>query len=273
MILTTKTAEEITTQMTEWLAANTSITYFGEGSVVKALLDAINSSIEEYYTSLDFNMTNQFVSSASGRFLELIGDLLNCTRNTGETDGNYRYRIINQVYTAQTSNEIAIKLKCLSIDNVKTIILKPYISGAGSFVVYVDVIDKSLMASTITAVNTAIDEVKAYGVNGYAMSATQLYVNLKIKLTYTQNITQQQKQFICVNALTAASKYIDNLEIGETLSLQKMYMEIFKTNTLINNINIDLFTVSYGDIDKQYGVETLTCASNAQFTTGTIEVI
>ena len=50
-------------------------------------------------------------------------------------------------------------------------------------------------------------------------------------------------------------------------------MEIFKTNTLINNINIDLFTVSYGDVDKQYGVETLTCASNAQFTTGTIEVI
>jgi hypothetical protein len=273
LVITTKTAAEATAQMTAWLAENTSLNYFGEGSIVKALLDAINSNVEQYYNSLDFNMTNQFVSSATGMFLDLIGELLNCKRNFQETDSNYRYRITNKVYTAQTANEISIRLKCLSVPNVKTVILKPYLNGAGSFVVYVDIIDKSFLSDTIIAVNEALEEVKAYGVNGYAVSAKQLYVNLKIRLTYTQNVSQQQKRFICINALAAANKYIDNLAIGETISLQKMYFEMFKTSDIINSINVDKFTVSSNGIEKQYAVQTLNCAWDSQFTTGTIEVI
>ena len=274
LIVTRKTTDEITAEMTAWLSANTEINYFGEGSVVRALLDAINTSISEYYSSLDFNMTNQFVSTATGTFLDMIGALLNCKRGLAESDTNYRYRITNQVYTAQTSNEISIRLKCLSIPNVKTIMLRPYVHGAGSFVVYVDVIDKTVMETTIGAVNTALGEVKAYGVNGYAISAKQNFVDLKIRLTYTQNVSQQQKQFICVNAKTAASRYLDNLEIGETLSLQKMYSDMFATSPLISTINVDQFIVrNENGRSRQYGVETLPCGWNNQFTVGTIEVI
>jgi uncharacterized phage protein gp47/JayE len=267
-VINIKTAEEIALKMETWLSENTKLNYFGTGSIVRAFIDIISECIGEFYDRLDFNLTNQFVSTASGSFLDLIGDLLSCKRSINESDDNYRFRVANQVYSARTSNEIAVRLACLSIPNVKNIILKEYITGAGSFAVYVDVVDRNVQDATVAAVNNAVQEVKAFGVNGRAVLPEQIPVNLKVKLTYVKELSQQEKQFIIIKVTENLRQYLDNLGIGETVSGEKIFFNIFESSNDINTADITSFEIG-GD---QYTVTSIQPRWNQQFKMGTVEV-
>ena len=62
------------------LRANTNITQLVPGAKARALLENFNSRLAGAYQYFDNSLVNQFLSSATGDFLDLIGDLLSCPR-------------------------------------------------------------------------------------------------------------------------------------------------------------------------------------------------
>ena len=241
LILDVKDAQQLTREMEEYLTSETSITYTGDGSIARSILETVNEKIEEYYEEFDFNLAMAFVSTAEGSFLDLIGELLDCERQTGEDDENYRYRITNQVYVVAGANRTAIRLSCLSVDNVKDIVISEFSRGPGSFSVYVDVDDYTTENSTINDVQSKIDEVKAQGVYGEALIPLKTIIDMNVKLVFESGT--DNKGPIIGDARQAIIDYIHNLDIAEDLHAASLISEIMDTDDSIRDVQIESFFV------------------------------
>lgn len=77
-----KTADEVLAEALYKVKNNTTITSVGPGSVARAIIEAITSEIGELYSILDFNTSLYFISTAQGKYLDLMGDLFGLARKT-----------------------------------------------------------------------------------------------------------------------------------------------------------------------------------------------
>ncbi len=251
--------------MEETLKKTTQLNYFGQGSIVKAILSVVNEKLEEYYSQLDFNSTMAFVSRSQGAFLDLLGELLDCHRTINEDDEDYRYRIAHQVYSVAGANETAVRLACLSVDNVKDVRLVPYVKGAGSFVVYINVEDRSLLDQTISNVQSAIDESKGHGIKGEVVVPVFIPVDIKVKLTldveYVNQATRESVQ-------QAVADYIDNLDVSESLIIAHVFHRILENNPTIRNAEIQNLIIN----DRPVLVSDRNARWNEQFVPGKINI-
>ncbi len=75
-----KTYETLIQESLNNLSANTNITQLVPGSKARSLLENFNFRLGQAYKYLDNTIVNQFLSSASGNYLDLMGDLINCPR-------------------------------------------------------------------------------------------------------------------------------------------------------------------------------------------------
>ncbi len=233
-----KTAEELNEVMKAALKENTPITYMDRGSIARAIIETINSAIAEYYETLEYNVLMAFVSTAEGQFLDSIGKLLDCQRHIDENDDNYRYRITQQIYVVAQANETAIEINCLSVDNVRDVILIPYVWGAGSFMVYVDVVDKNLMDETVQKVQEVINNTQAYGVSGEAVLPKMIAVDLAGKITFSEEISHHKASSIRAEVRQSIMDYIDNLNIGQPMIAAQLIHVAMSVDKVINSIDI-----------------------------------
>jgi len=65
------------------LSAGTNISYFGQGSIAKNIVDVIAREIESVYDSIDVNMSQARLLTASGAFLDLIAQQYGLIRLPG----------------------------------------------------------------------------------------------------------------------------------------------------------------------------------------------
>lgn len=77
-----KTSDEILSQALKKLQEKTPITSTGPGSIARALIEVITDELGDFYSILDFNMSQTAISTATGRSLDLMGDLYNVKRKT-----------------------------------------------------------------------------------------------------------------------------------------------------------------------------------------------
>lgn len=75
-----KSKSEILSEAIEKLQKNTTITSVGPGSVARAITEAITSEIGDLYDILDFNVTQTYISTATGSALDALGGLYGVTR-------------------------------------------------------------------------------------------------------------------------------------------------------------------------------------------------
>lgn len=75
-----KSKDEILRQALRKLADRTPITSVGPGSIARSLAEVITDDLGNFYSSLDYNMSQSVLSTASGRALDLIGDLYGVER-------------------------------------------------------------------------------------------------------------------------------------------------------------------------------------------------
>lgn len=75
-----KQKEEILVSILNSLEKNAGITAVYPGSIARAFADAMSSEISDLYSSLNFSLRQGALSTASGRNLDLIGELYGVTR-------------------------------------------------------------------------------------------------------------------------------------------------------------------------------------------------
>ena len=76
-----KNYTELVNQALSDLQTHTDVTNISIGGVARSMLEVINKQLSSYYGVLELNQAMGFVSKAEGYFLDLIGALLNVTRN------------------------------------------------------------------------------------------------------------------------------------------------------------------------------------------------
>lgn len=75
-----KTKTEILSKAIEKLQKNTPITAVGPGSIARSITEAITTEIGDLYDILDFNVTQSYLSTASGESLDALGTLYGVSR-------------------------------------------------------------------------------------------------------------------------------------------------------------------------------------------------
>ena len=82
MPLFAKSFQELTEESIKDLSLNTNITRLSAGGLARSILESVNRRVASAYDSFDLNLARAFVSSAQGKFLELIGSMLGVQRIT-----------------------------------------------------------------------------------------------------------------------------------------------------------------------------------------------
>jgi uncharacterized phage protein gp47/JayE len=104
-----KDQSQIVVEILEGLQKNAGISAVYPGSIARALAEAIGTEIAQLYSSLNFSISQSDLRTASGRNLDLIGDLYGVARKTiSEASVNERQSfniefIINKPYSRDIS--------------------------------------------------------------------------------------------------------------------------------------------------------------------------
>ena len=228
IVLNTKTFEELRAEATSDLEAigfNTS-----PGAIAKLFMNVVNKYIANLYNTLTVNHIRAFVTTADGAALDAIGKLLQCFRLKDETDDNFRYRIINQCLTLATSNETAIRLTALTVDGVNDVILKPYSMGAGSFTVIILSDEDVTSTGILETVRQKLLNVHGYGIRYNVVSPTLTYVSIKQKLYLNTTLSDIEKQEIKYDVQLALAEYLNSLNVGEDIIIDKITQVIMNVS-------------------------------------------
>ena len=77
---TRRTFTEMVDQGVRYLAENTDVSFFGDGSVARALVESVCLEIQRLQDFASFQFQNSFLSTANGVYLDLFGEMLGTPR-------------------------------------------------------------------------------------------------------------------------------------------------------------------------------------------------
>lgn len=263
-----KSREQVLFDLEQRLKASTTITNTDPGSVAKTFLEVLTEEFYEFYNELDLTVTMSFVSTASGRFLDMIGLLLDCQRGANESDEDYRARIVSQVYVVAGANLTAIRLKALAVEGVRDIVFKQYSHGAGSFSCYVLTKDLQTSRETLRAVEAAIDDAKAYGVYAEVKSPVLIPVNLMVRLVFSNDAGAAEKNTIRQNAVRQIRDYIGELSMGDTIIINEVIQRIMEISTKIKDL--DIYGMNIDGVNRY--VTNATCKWDEKFILDALDI-
>jgi len=99
MVIRKKTLEQLNRESIEHLSRSSIVTALSPGSAARALVEASNRQIADFYEVLETAVSQSYISLASGAHLDLIGQTLGVIRRTEETaiveadDQNLRFYV------------------------------------------------------------------------------------------------------------------------------------------------------------------------------------
>lgn len=94
-----QTYSDMVRESLRFLSENTNITYFGPGSVAKALVEATNLEVSKLQDFILSSQENGFLSTAGGIYLDLFGEMLGVQRiserkaSSSISDGSVRFYV------------------------------------------------------------------------------------------------------------------------------------------------------------------------------------
>jgi len=137
-----KTKAQLMLEAQTYLQANTSLTNFTPGSVIRSILEVFTGQLSEQYEVMNANLLQAYVSTAVGTALDNIGMVFGITRKTPKraqdlSHSNFRF------YLDPTTGFTASQLAALQYtENVSAGITSTYVTSA-SFTIPVGTIVRS----------------------------------------------------------------------------------------------------------------------------------
>lgn len=223
--------------------SQTSLNEISKGGVVRLLLAVINENINGFYTALQTNHAQAFLSTATDEFLDAIGYMLACTRKTGETDIDYRDRISKQILSFAAANETSIRLAAMSVEGVKDVVMKPYTMGTGSFNMFILAENPNDTDTLLDSVKLQVDDVVGYGIKFNVETAIYVPVELKIKLIFNNTDTSNQ-QVIKPKVATVLKNYLNSRSLAEPIIINEITQRVMEVDSSILNYQLYEFKIN-----------------------------
>ena len=243
-----KTKSEMLDKVLTSLVSRKGITDTSPGSVARMLSEVLIEEFYQFYEQLDAMMLMSFVSTARGMYLDLIGQLLACSRNVGETDNDYRYRITNQVYVVQGGNLTALRIKILQINGVANVEFRRFTNGAGSFTCYIIPETYPVATDLINKVQAVVDEVASYGIYGEVKISTAIPIDLSIQLIFTDQTTNQERQSIRQQVVSTIERHIKSLTMGEAIIINELVQQTMDASSKI--LDMQIVNLAVNDLNQ-----------------------
>jgi uncharacterized phage protein gp47/JayE len=155
-----------------------------------------------------------------------------------ESEANYRFRISNQVIAAESANATAVRLAALNVPGVSDVILLPQDQGIRSFGLLVQSITPTVPASLVSAVQTTVDRVMAYGITSTVRAPVQLGISVKGSLKLRKSVSSSERNTILSTVTANVTDYLNNLRVGEDFILNELIERVMASSTLIKNLGI-----------------------------------
>ena len=108
-----------------------------QGTMIDILTAVYSEICADIYDEIDRNRTPHIWSSLEGDQLDDTGTMLNLPRSVGESDANYRYRLMNWTLSNEAANTTAINDALLLPTWASNIEFRPKVYGCGTGVCYV----------------------------------------------------------------------------------------------------------------------------------------
>lgn len=256
-----KTQQEMLDSILSTLRSRDGITETSPGSVARTFSEVITEEFYPFYEELDLMATMSFVSSATGKYLDLIGELLNCKRNDNEGDSDYRARIINQVSVLQNANLIALRIKALQVEGVADVQFKRFTSGTGSFTCYVTPQKFPIDKDVLHKVETVLGDTAAYGIDVAVKVIEETPIDMYVNVIFHSKTTPIEKTHIQNQISDKLTIYMKSLENGAPIIINEISKLIMETSNRILDMEIREIHVN----DKNYFVKNIEASINEKY--------
>lgn len=242
-----KSQAEMTERILSSVQARIGVNATGAGTIMQTFTEVIVEEFYDFYEQLDVLNMMVFLSTSSGVYVDLIGELLSCAREPMEDDATYKERIRKQVYTVAGANLTAIRLKALNVSGVADIEIQEYTNGPGSFTCYVYGDGTQSDALIVENVRSAIESVKAYGIEITVKSPLRIGVDIGVQVIFKEGVGAAEQKFIREDVGEHIQKYINQLSKGEGIVLNEIIEQIMVTSDKILDCEIDMLQVDGKD--------------------------
>lgn len=256
-----KTTDEMLESVLTGLRVSGGITETNPGSIARMFSEVLIEEFSPFYDELDLAIAMGFVSTSTGSYLDLIGELLNCTRKDNETDDNYRARISYQVTVQQSANLTSLRIKGLLIDGVADIQFKRFTHGTGSFTCYIIPQEYPITNDILIQVENVMNEAAAYGMNVEVKISEYNPVDMTINLIFTSKASTLEKQYVRNQAALNVTNYMKSLDKGSPIIINEVIQQVMGTSDQILDMKIKQINVS----DKEYFVKNIEPSLDEQF--------
>lgn len=239
-----KTREEMLEDVLARLRTQGGITETSPGSIARMFAEVIIDEFQPFYEELDLATTMSFVSTSQGAYLDLIGEIVGCTRGEGESDSNYRARIVNQVNVLQSANLLALRFKALGVQGVADVQFKRFTKGAGSFTCYVIPEVYPMKNELLVQIEDALNETAAYGMTVEVKTSSFLPVDITMNLIFSSRTTSLERQFIRSKVAQNVEAYMKDLNRGVPIIINEIVQRVMETSDQILDMEIKELSVS-----------------------------
>lgn len=256
-----KTQQEMLDTVLDTLRSRDGITETSPGSVARTFAEVIIEEFHPFYEELDLMVSMSFVSSATGSYLDLIGELLNCKRLEEEEDEEYRARIINQVSVLQTANLTALRIKALQVQGVADVQFRRFTSGTGSFTCYVTPQEFPIDKFVLHEVETVLSDTAGYGIDVTVKVIEETPIDLYINVIFHSKTTPIEKTHIQNQISDKISAYMNSLAKGAPIVINEISRLVMETNSLILDMEIREIYIK----DKSYFIKNIEASINEKY--------
>lgn len=155
-----------------------------------------------------------------------------------ETDGSYRYRLMNAFKARERANRMAIRLAALSISGVSDVVEINCEQGPGTFSLYVESTTPTVSPRILNNVERVVESVCAYGVRPFVVAPKSLGVELVIAVQWKKDTTEQIKSIGYAAIRDAVELFLSNVPMGESLNLQDLATGVSISHPAIQAIGL-----------------------------------
>lgn len=153
-----------------------------------------------------------------------------------ENDNSLRFRISNQVFSAEKANLTAIRTAALNVPGIADAVILPFRMGIGTFHVILKAQTPTVPDSLIAAVRERLYFVKATGVSFDVRAPKETGISMEMDITLFKPVDSTKKKLIQNNIQEVVMSYLDNLDIGEAIIINELVQRVMSVDDNIKNI-------------------------------------
>jgi len=170
---------------------------------------------------------------------------------TGESDDNYRRRILASLKSKAVGTADSVRFAALSVKGIRDVRIRESSFGIGSCDV---IVVPEVAAETKTlpnAILASILSVKPVGIKVNVSIAERVFIGVSASITLAIGTSESVARAIVNQANLFAKRYLNSLTIGSTVSFTDLQFAIQNASDLIQSVTINSFNADGRELPLQ----------------------